>query len=195
MRKRSIFIQIALITALMALPAFDIIADVQVKPYPPSWVSESDYVIFADTEAYLEENWADIIKMRTLAESGTEANLQELKTMVSKYPMSEGFNNGEYMNYDPGLQYELVLISYQMYLTGKNDVVPLSSRLTHLLQNKRIEESNQLPIILWNIRSITWRDDILPGYPSLFTIAYLYEGYDRIAFLSHKDFDKLRRDP
>ena len=138
-------------------------------------------IVFADSEAYSEENWANILKMRTLAESGTAADIETLMEMRSEFPLIGWTDFNEVVNWDPGYQFELALVSYKLILTGKEDNHEGFQRLWYLTENVRVEKTNRMSVLVWYARSFAWGDAK--------TVPFFYIGaFNRL--LEFEDFDR-----
>lgn len=64
------FLSLFLALSLTLSPAA-LAAEKEVQPSAPSWVEEEDYLIFPGDPVYEPENWAEVLKLRAQAESGT----------------------------------------------------------------------------------------------------------------------------
>ena len=117
-----------------------------VTPTAPSWAG-GDYVTFTRTSAYTPEHWAVLSQLRERAARGE--NVSKDVTAFSRQFLCPGSGM---RTYDPGIQYELLLIKAQLKLHGYDqNSVPVG---TVTIQSTPYTQAQQNSITRWELRAV-----------------------------------------
>lgn len=110
-----------------------------VTPTAPSWAGD-DYVTFERTSVYSPEHWAKILELREKAERG-----EDIGSGISDF-FKSCCSSGANDHYDPGAEYEMLLIEAMI---AKNGQPSRSSLGLHFSTNTPEQEAS---IYRWAIR-------------------------------------------
>lgn len=117
-----------------------------VTPTAPSWAG-GDYVTFTRTSAYTPEHWAVLSQLRERAARGEDVSKDV--TAFSRQFLCPGSGM---RTYDPGIQYELLLIKAQLKLHGYDqNSVPVG---TVTIQSTPYTQAQQNSITRWDLRAV-----------------------------------------
>ena len=117
-----------------------------VTPTAPSW-ADGDYVTFTRTSAYTPEHWAVLSQLRERAARGEDVSKDV--TAFSRQFLCPGSGM---RTYDPGIQYELLLIKAQLKLHGYDqNSVPVG---TVTIQSTPYTQAQQNSITRWELRAV-----------------------------------------
>ena len=117
-----------------------------VTPTALSW-ADGDYVTFTRTSAYTPEHWAVLSQLRERAARGEDVSKDV--TAFSRQFLCPGSGM---RTYDPGIQYELLLIKAQLKLHGYDqNSVPVG---TVTIQSTPYTQAQQNSITRWELRAV-----------------------------------------
>jgi hypothetical protein len=109
--RRSVSVLLIASLALLFVPVTS--AADPIAPYPPSWISQEDYLLFPSSDVYEPDSWSRLEGVRAMCDEG---RYDDAVREASSTPLA---------GKDPGFVYEYSLIYYKAFLSGMN----VSSRI------------------------------------------------------------------
>jgi hypothetical protein len=135
MNKYIIILIVVLSLMFFSVSAF---ATEQVIPTPPSWVEESEYVVFENSRAYEPEMWKQICEIRADLEKTPDYSPNEYNgLMIRIQKVSPGYEKDAGHNFEVGLLYYKFFLNYgarleagsaKTYFTAAGDISELGDK-------------------------------------------------------------------
>ncbi|MDR1247296.1 MAG: DUF1266 domain-containing protein [Clostridiales Family XIII bacterium] len=174
-------------------------AGAAVTPTPPSWCTPEDYAIFEGSAVYEPENWAAVLRARSLAEEEGMQAFYKIKEIADSlgYSILDGGDGGVYFEFVliycklvSTLDFSDESIFYSAPVRDMEGPVPHGGfELEEMLKiSGEWGSHDALPVMKWCARSIAFRSQIKGILPYM----SVYDDFDRKAFLDEPWFDVSR---